>query len=221
MVNPSGCVHQGARRRNFFHHRYEVAAARPYLELGEGVSPGRRGPWPGKAGAGAHQVTMYCRCSFLSVTRVCPPMGPPGTVLPARQWDGAHSDPLGTLHPCPQQAPRARTEVGIDEDGLGARSLGHGCQVPVVPVVPLGVVFRNKRLPGLRQPHHPDQLHLALHLQQDGGVRLPAGPPAQSPPHVGTCPHLAFLTSVGVHSPPGDKPSVDQDGDSRAAGGKG
>ena len=26
---------------------------------------------------------MYCTCSFLSVTLVCPPMGPPGTVLSA------------------------------------------------------------------------------------------------------------------------------------------
>lgn len=30
-----------------------------------------------------HQVMMYCRCSFLRVTLVCPPMGPPGTVLSA------------------------------------------------------------------------------------------------------------------------------------------
>lgn len=30
-----------------------------------------------------YQVMMYCRCSFLRVTRVCPPTGPPGTVLPA------------------------------------------------------------------------------------------------------------------------------------------
>lgn len=30
-----------------------------------------------------HQVMMYCRCSFLRVTLVCPPTGPPGTVLSA------------------------------------------------------------------------------------------------------------------------------------------
>lgn len=30
---------------------------------------------------------MYCRCSFLRVTLVCPPMGPPGTVLSAETAD--------------------------------------------------------------------------------------------------------------------------------------
>jgi len=30
-----------------------------------------------------HHVSMYDRCSFRSDTRVCPPTGPPGTVVPA------------------------------------------------------------------------------------------------------------------------------------------
>lgn len=30
-----------------------------------------------------YHVIMYCMCSFLSVTLVCPPIGPPGMVLAA------------------------------------------------------------------------------------------------------------------------------------------
>lgn len=38
-----------------------------------------------KKKAATYHVTIYCMCSFLSVTLVCPPIGPPGMVLPARQ----------------------------------------------------------------------------------------------------------------------------------------
>lgn len=54
---------------------------------GEQVLMGEGG-W-GAAADGTHQVMMYCMCSFLRVTLVCPPMGPPGTVLSAETVSSA------------------------------------------------------------------------------------------------------------------------------------
>lgn len=40
---------------------------------------------PFRQKAATYHVIMYCMCSFLSVTLVCPPIGPPGTVLSGKQ----------------------------------------------------------------------------------------------------------------------------------------
>lgn len=73
----------GVRRRNFLNHRYDVAAHSPYLGRKVNAVRALRGEAGGGGGDGTHQVMMYCMCSFLRVTLVCPPTGPPGTVLSA------------------------------------------------------------------------------------------------------------------------------------------
>lgn len=50
-----------------------------------------------------------------------------------------------------------------DEDGLCACEPGHGLQV-LMPVVPLPGYSRDKRLPGLCEPHHPHQIDFSLNL---------------------------------------------------------
>lgn len=80
---------------NFANHMYEVAAHKPYLwreseKINEETKKLSKGDFfwrgcPFRQKAATYHVMMYCMCSFLSVTLVCPPIGPPGTVLSGKQ----------------------------------------------------------------------------------------------------------------------------------------
>lgn len=47
----------------------------------------------------------YCMCSFLRVTRVCPPTGPPGTVLSAETLGSVHNPTTSCLAPVSLRQP--------------------------------------------------------------------------------------------------------------------
>ena len=112
----------GVRLRNFLHQRYDVAAQSPYLGLKSrahchGLGRGAEGGGGGRGQAPAYQVMMYCRCSFRRVTLVCPPMGPPGTVLSAGTQKGVLTVAVG-------HTPTTDTRWGVEDRRGGGEDWG-------------------------------------------------------------------------------------------------
>ena len=80
---------------------------------------------------------MYCKCSFLRVTLVCPPIGPPGTVVARETESGVGMIITNSLY-------QALTCISIDKDGVCLHMLSHGFYISKGPSFIACIVVRSK-----------------------------------------------------------------------------
>lgn len=80
---------------------------------------------------------MYCKCSFLRVTLVCPPIGPPGTVVARETESGVGMIITNSLY-------QALTCISINKDGVCLHMLSHGFYISKGPSFIACIVVRSK-----------------------------------------------------------------------------
>ena len=85
----------------------------------------------------AYHVKMYCKCSFLRVTLVCPPIGPPGTVVARETESGVGMIITNSLY-------QALTCISINKDGVCLHMLSHGFYISKGPSFIACIVVRSK-----------------------------------------------------------------------------
>ena len=80
---------------------------------------------------------MYCKCSFLRVTLVCPPIGPPGTVVARETESGVGMIITNSLY-------QVLTRISIDKDGVCLHVLSHGFYISKGPSFIASIIVRSK-----------------------------------------------------------------------------
>lgn len=119
----------------------------------------------------AYHVKMYCKCSFLRVTLVCPPIGPPGTVVARETESGVGMIITNSLY-------QVLTRISIDKDGVCLHVLSHGFYISKGPSFIASIIVRSKwsslwRWSGKKRNRYTQTLyHAHLLLESDNSCQL-------------------------------------------------